>query len=83
MLKICPICNQEFEGHGNRKFCSETCKDTDELLNRTKPEPEILFEERPRRESELDAKNAKARSKGLTYGQMEAMKYASEHRVEV
>lgn len=81
MLKICPICNREFEGHGNRKFCSETCKAADELLNRTKPE--ILFEERPRRKSKLDAKNAKARSMGLTYGQMEAIKYASEHRVEV
>lgn len=35
------------------------------------------------RKSHLAEKNAQARKMGMTYGQLQAMKYAQEHRLEV
>ena len=28
MKKICPVCNQEFEGRSDKKFCCDQCRNT-------------------------------------------------------
>ena len=82
MLKICPICGQTFEPHHYKeKYCSPACKREGHLgrmreVNNNKPKNR-------KQSTTLTEKNAQARSMGLTYGQMQAIKYAQEHRLEV
>lgn len=82
MLKTCPICRHKFEAeHFNEKYCSPSCK----REGRIQCERELYrYKTKHKNGSKsLVEKNAQARKMGLTYGQLQAMKYAQEHRLEV
>ncbi len=81
-MKTCIICGKKFvPNHHREKCCSDECKHQNHLENMRlahsqKANSRILS-------TTLVEKNAQARNMGLTYGQMVAMKYAQEHRLEV
>ncbi len=77
MIKNCPMCGRGFETDNVRvKYCSSEC--------RYKFQQQKQFiKNRSAKKSNLDALNAQARAKGLTYGQLQAAKYIKMHRLEV
>ena len=84
MIIKCGICGKEFEGAGNRKYCSNECshiaytQQNKERWQREKGKPRERNKKPKKRKSQLDAINAEARKLGMTYGQYQAMKYVKE-----
>lgn len=89
LMKICEICKKEFEPkHFREKCCCDECKreahrikvrQNHQERRRKKPEePKKIVKLTP-----LASKNELARKSGLSYGQLQAMRYLEEHRLEV
>ncbi|WP_206460224.1 hypothetical protein [Anaerovorax sp. IOR16] len=78
MIKKCPVCGLKFNTRQNGViYCSTECK----IKNRQKRDREKCSSKKQK--SNLVELNAQAREMGLTYGKLQAMKYAQEHRLEV
>ena len=83
--RICEWCGKEFE-HYTRKYCSTECAEKGKSLKRKltechkridrglQPKEEKQPEEKPRKNT-LDDKMAEAKAKGMSYGQLQALKY--------
>ncbi|WP_312093434.1 hypothetical protein [Aminipila sp.] len=83
--RICIVCGKEFEpNHHNTKCCSPVCR----KKRKQERDKDCWYHEKtvirmPKPNKELDKKEMQARKMGLSYGQMQALKYAQEHRLEV
>ena len=83
MVIIGGICGKEFEGVGNKRYCSEECRKVANLkankesyernkghyIKNTRPK------KRKKRKSQLAELSKEAKLLGVSYGQYQAMKY--------
>lgn len=74
--RICPICGKEFVYHGPQKYCCHECKKKADLeaVRGGSGRHDLLPKKRKKGESGIPEKNAKAREKGMTYGELQKLK---------
>lgn len=83
IIKNCVICNKEFIAtRMDQKVCSEECKKK-RARELAQERAEISKAEKERRKNKptLAEINQEARQKGLTYGQLQAMKFKEGLRI--
>jgi len=79
--KICPVCGKPFIVHHNKTYCSIKCKNK---YNNSKNKKRKSRVKNKKQESKLLELEAKARSQGVSYGQLKAAEYAKKYaKVEI
>lgn len=79
---ICAICGQPYSKpvFSRRQTCGGECK---RELSRAKQTKTQYMQPRERKPSGVAEKEAKARAKGLSYGQLQAQRFLEQNRVQI
>lgn len=75
MVKKCAVCGREFEtGRGSRKYCSDGCR-YKAMLEMSKTANRERKRKKPKTGG-FDADDRLAKEMGVSYGKLQAMRYA-------